>query len=71
MAFQVKKGDEVTYLAYAMGRVTNIRGENVEEFRPERWLDGGGHFRSESRFKFIAFHAGPQICLGKEFAYRQ
>ncbi|PON59995.1 Cytochrome P450, E-class, group IV [Trema orientale] len=71
MAFQVKNGDDVTYVAYAMGRMTKIRGENAEEFRLERWLDGGGLFRSESPFKFTAFHAGPQICLGKEFAYRQ
>lgn len=25
----------------------------------------------ESPFKFVAFHAGPRICLGKEFGYRQ
>ncbi|KAE8693799.1 hypothetical protein F3Y22_tig00110793pilonHSYRG00034 [Hibiscus syriacus] len=37
----------------------------------ERWLDKNGMFRSKSPFKFIAFQAGPRICLGKEFAYRQ
>ncbi|EXC20879.1 Cytochrome P450 704C1 [Morus notabilis] len=69
--YKVKKGDEITYMAYAMGRMTNIWGDDAEEFRPERWLDDDGVFRSESPFKFTAFHAGPRICLGKEFAYRQ
>ncbi|KAK8495492.1 hypothetical protein V6N12_032771 [Hibiscus sabdariffa] len=67
---KVKKGDEVYYLAYAMGRMPYIWGEDAEEFRPERWLKDGV-FQPQSSFKFISFHAGPRICLGKEFAYRQ
>ncbi|XP_042500102.1 cytochrome P450 704C1-like [Macadamia integrifolia] len=68
--FKVKRGDVVFYLAYAMGRMTHIWGEDAEEFRPERWLNNGV-FQPESQFKFVSFHAGPRICLGKEFAYRQ
>ncbi|XP_059629415.1 cytochrome P450 704C1-like [Cornus florida] len=68
--FKIKKGDGLNYMAYAMGRMTYIWGEDAEEFLPERWLDNGV-FRSESPFKFTAFQAGPRICLGKEFAYRQ
>ncbi|XP_077234415.1 cytochrome P450 704C1-like [Tasmannia lanceolata] len=68
--FKVKEGDGVNYVAYAMGRMTSIWGEDAEEFRPERWLENGV-FRPESSFKFTAFHGGPRICLGKEFAYRQ
>ncbi|KHN04572.1 Cytochrome P450 704C1 [Glycine soja] len=34
------------------------------------WLNNG-IFQPESPFKFVAFHAGPSICLGKDFAYRQ
>lgn len=68
--YRVKKGDGVYYMAYAMGRMPSIWGENAEEFRPERWLENG-NFQPESPFKFIAFHAGPRICLGKDFAYRQ
>ncbi|WOG96964.1 hypothetical protein DCAR_0416303 [Daucus carota subsp. sativus] len=67
---EVKKGDGVTYMAYAMGRMPSIWGEDAEEFRPERWLDNGV-FKPESPFIFTAFQAGPRICLGKEFAYRQ
>ncbi|GMN52711.1 hypothetical protein TIFTF001_021858 [Ficus carica] len=68
--FRVKKGDEVFYASYAMGRMPYIWGEDAEIFRPERWLHNGV-FQPQSPFKFVAFHAGPRICLGKDFAYRQ
>ncbi|KAA8515955.1 hypothetical protein F0562_019134 [Nyssa sinensis] len=71
MGLIVRKGDMVAYQPYAMGRMRFIWGENAEDFRPERWLDENGIFRQESPFKFTAFQAGPRICLGKEFAYRQ
>lgn len=69
--FAVKKGDMVAYQAYAMGRMGFIWGDDALEYKPERWLDENGCFRQESPFKFTAFQAGPRICLGKEFAYRQ
>ncbi|EOX96169.1 Cytochrome P450 family protein [Theobroma cacao] len=69
--FSVRKGDMVCYQPYAMGRMKFIWGDDAEEFRPERWLDEDGMFQPESPFKFTAFQAGPRICLGKEFAYRQ
>ncbi|XP_031272668.1 cytochrome P450 704C1-like [Pistacia vera] len=68
--FRLKKGDGVYYMAYAMGRMSYIWGEDTAEFRPERWLKNG-IFQPESPFKFVSFHAGPRICLGKDFAYRQ
>ncbi|KAJ6879243.1 hypothetical protein NC652_032728 [Populus alba x Populus x berolinensis] len=68
--FRMKKGDGLYYMAYAMGRMPYIWGDDAGEFRPERWLNNG-IFQPESPFKFIAFHAGPRICLGKDFAYRQ
>ena len=52
---RVKKGDSVYYLAYAMGRMQSIWGDDAEEFRPERWLENGV-FRPEPSHKFIAFH---------------
>ncbi|XP_024184309.1 cytochrome P450 704C1 [Rosa chinensis] len=69
--FSVKKGDMVAYQPYAMGRMKFLWGDEAEEFRPERWLDENGIFQPESPFKFTAFQAGPRICLGKEFAYRE
>ncbi|GMI95790.1 cytochrome P450, family 704, subfamily A, polypeptide 2 [Hibiscus trionum] len=67
---KIKKGDGVYYMAYAMGRMPKLWGEDAHVFRPERWLHNGV-FRPQSPFKFVAFHAGPRICLGKDFAYRQ
>ncbi|KAF3684468.1 hypothetical protein FXO38_00255 [Capsicum annuum] len=69
--FRVNKGDMVCYLPYAMGRMKFIWGDDVEEYKPERWLDPDGFFRPESLSKFTAFQAGPRIYLGKEFAYWQ
>ncbi|KAJ8512489.1 hypothetical protein OPV22_002923 [Ensete ventricosum] len=69
--FDVKKGDLVNYQPYPMGRMQFLWGEDAEDFRPERWLNSDGVFVPESPFKFPAFQAGPRICLGKEFAYRQ
>ncbi|KAG9448640.1 hypothetical protein H6P81_008605 [Aristolochia fimbriata] len=69
--FSVKKGYKVGYLPYAMGRMKSLWGEDAEEFRPERWLDDDGVFQPQSPFKFASFQAGPRICLGKDFAYRQ
>ncbi|KAB5532388.1 hypothetical protein DKX38_019058 [Salix brachista] len=68
--FKVKKGDDITYLAYAMRMMKSIWGGDAEEFHPERWLHDE-IFQPESPFKFTAFHAGPRTCLGKESAYRQ
>ncbi|CAM0872061.1 unnamed protein product [Alopecurus aequalis] len=62
----------VAYNSYAMGRMESIWGEDAREYRPERWLDAAeGTFRPESPFRYVAFHAGPRICLGKEMAYIQ
>ncbi|KAF7820847.1 cytochrome P450 704C1-like [Senna tora] len=69
--FSVKKGDLVSYLPYAMGRMKFLWGDDAEEFKPERWLDTNGKFQPESPFKFTAFQAGPRLCLGRDFSYRQ
>ncbi|KAL6645122.1 hypothetical protein ACP70R_016730 [Stipagrostis hirtigluma subsp. patula] len=69
----VKAGWFVAYNSYAMVRMASVWGEDAPEYRPERWLDpaAGGAFRPDSPFRFVAFHAGPRLCLGKEMAYIQ
>ncbi|XP_043715689.1 cytochrome P450 704C1 [Telopea speciosissima] len=69
--YSVKKGDMIAYQPYVMGRMKFIWGEDAAEFKPERWFDEDGVFQQESPSKFTAFQAGPRICIGKEFAYRQ
>ena len=42
------------------------------EFRPERWLSADGtRFEPHDSYRFMAFNAGPRICLGKDLAYLQ
>ena len=56
--YRVKKGDGVYYMAYAMGKMPYIWGEDAEEFCPKRWLKNG-IFQSKSPFKFVAIH----VCI--------
>lgn len=60
----IKAGCGVVYLPYVMGRMEKLWGKDAREFRPERWLDG----LNPSPFQFIAFNAGPRICLGMNMA---
>ena len=60
----VPAGTLVSYLPLAMGRNTEIWGDDAEEFKPERFLSG----KEPSPFRFIAFNAGPRMCLGKSQA---
>ncbi|KAJ0048336.1 hypothetical protein Pint_15143 [Pistacia integerrima] len=68
----VPAGSSVTYSIYAMGRMKFIWGEDSLEFKPERWLNSDGKkFEAQDSYKFVAFNAGPRICLGKDLAYLQ
>merc|ERR1712087_749892 len=37
-------------------------GEDVNEFRPERWENGPPH-----KYAYIPFAVGPRACIGREF----
>ena len=56
----IPKGRQILIAAYAMQHRADIWGEDVEDFRPERW---------EGRkvgWEFIPFGGGPRNCLGRE-----
>ncbi|CAH2048194.1 unnamed protein product [Thlaspi arvense] len=65
----VPAGSNVTYSIYSVGRMKFIWGEDCLEFKPERWLEENDINRNQ--YKFVAFNAGPRICLGKDLAYLQ
>lgn len=68
----VRAGSSITYSIYSAGRMKYIWGEDSLEFRPERWISQDGQkFEPHDQFKFVAFNAGPRICLGKDLAYLQ
>lgn len=49
-----------------------IWGEDCLEFKPERWMSQDGNkYQVQDAFRFVAFNAGPRICLGKDLAYLQ
>jgi len=58
-------GNVVQYNIYAMGRCTELWGEDAAEFRPERW-EGKN---LPSSYIYPAFNAGPRECLGKRLAW--
>ncbi|XP_028791731.1 cytochrome P450 86A8-like [Neltuma alba] len=68
----VPAGSSVTYSIYAAGRMRSTWGDDCLEFRPDRWFSSDANkFRMHDSFKFVAFNAGPRICLGKDLAYLQ
>jgi hypothetical protein len=46
-----------------MQRRADIFGEDVEEFRPERWENW-----TPRPWQYVPFNGGPRICLGQQFA---
>lgn len=69
----VPAGSSITYSIYSIARMEHIWGEDCLKFKPERWLssDGKRLELQDSNYKFLAFNAGPRICLGKDLAYLQ
>lgn len=68
----VPASSSVTYSIYSIGRMKFIWGEDCLEFKPERWLvTNENKIELQNAYKFVAFNAGPRICLGKELAYLQ
>ena len=68
----VPAGSSITYSIYAIGRMKFVWGEDCLEFKPERWLSlDGKKMEAHDAYRFVAFNAGPRICLGKDLAYLQ
>lgn len=57
----------VLWCTWAMNRSKLIWGDDAEEFKPERWLEGGVLI-SKTAFEYPVFNGGPRTCLGKKMA---
>jgi cytochrome P450/NADPH-cytochrome P450 reductase len=65
----IKKGQLVTKLLRPFQRDPKIWGEDADEFRPERMLDGGFERLSPKSWK--VFGDGLRACLGRGFAEQE
>lgn len=65
----IRKNESAIISSYVLGRMPHVWGMDAKEFKPERWIDPAtGKMVAASAFKFIAFHAGPRMCLGMNLA---
>ncbi|CAD6339981.1 unnamed protein product [Miscanthus lutarioriparius] len=55
------------YCAYAMGRMPQLWDDDCREFRPERWLDGGGEFVAVDAARYPVFHAARGRASGRRW----
>ncbi|KAK1392311.1 Alkane hydroxylase mah1 [Heracleum sosnowskyi] len=68
---RVEKDSQIWLFYYAMGRMESIWGKDCLEFKPERWITEQGGIKHEPSYKFVAFNAGPRLCVGKDMALSQ
>lgn len=64
---QVKKGFQVEWCMWNLGRSKETFGPDANVFRPERWLEQDS-LPSTNKPPFIPFQFGPRICLGMRMA---
>jgi cytochrome P450 len=63
----IPKGTSVVVIPDAVQHNPYIWGDDVGEFKPERWDDLAG--KAASPYAYEAFNNGPRICPGKAFSY--
>ncbi|KAI1460525.1 putative cytochrome P450 alkane hydroxylase [Annulohypoxylon moriforme] len=61
----VSKGEVVMYNIFAMQRRKEFFGDDVEEFRPERWKE------LRRRWEYLPFSGGPRNCIGQIFSFTE
>ncbi|KAM0281820.1 hypothetical protein ACHAQH_003309 [Verticillium albo-atrum] len=64
----LKKGNGVGWSTYHLHRLKSLYGSDADEYRPDRWADGELIRKVGLGSGFLDFHAGPRVCLGKDYA---
>ncbi|KAG8933005.1 hypothetical protein FRC00_013746 [Tulasnella sp. 408] len=68
----VGAGEQIVIPIWLINRDKEIWGEDAEEFKPERWLEGNTHPRSSEIpgvfSSILTFLGGPRACIGYRFA---
>ncbi|KAJ3753813.1 cytochrome P450 monooxygenase pc-bph [Lentinula raphanica] len=63
------EGTVLSVPSYTIHRDTEVWGDDIEEFRPERWLGLDGDKRELVNKTFNPFSVGPRACVGRNLAY--
>lgn len=72
LSHPIPKGTTIIISPWAVNRSPELWGEDVDEFKPERWLSDDGHANNtggaDSNYSFLTFLHGPRSCIGRQFA---
>nr|AVY05537.1 cytochrome P450 monooxygenase [Nodulisporium sp.] len=69
--YRIPGGTIVGVNPWVIHRNTDIYGEDVDVFRPERWLDAPEATIDNMKRNLFSFGAGPRMCIGKNIAMIQ
>ncbi|CEL62386.1 NADPH-ferrihemoprotein reductase [Rhizoctonia solani AG-1 IB] len=67
--YLIKKGTTVIVLAGDIGRDPTVWGEDANEFKPDRMLDG--KFEALPPKAWLPFGNGARACIGRPFAWQE
>ncbi|KAL9065628.1 MAG: hypothetical protein Q9157_007414 [Trypethelium eluteriae] len=68
---RIPTGTVIGVNAWVMNRNKGVFGEDVERFRPERWIDNSEEKIRLMKKNLLTFGAGARSCIGKNIAMMQ
>lgn len=63
------EGTILSVPSYTIHRDTEVWGDDIEDFRPERWLGLDGDRKELINKTFNPFSVGPRACVGRNLAF--
>ncbi|CAE6527638.1 unnamed protein product [Rhizoctonia solani] len=67
--YLIKKGTIVVVMAHTIGQDPVVWGNDAEEFKPERMLDG--KFEALPPKAWVPFGSGTRACIGRPFSWQE